>query len=81
MKLARSIAPGDRHPPGLGFAFAKALPLEIAKLAAPRVGQICVRRRADFLIDGGVTAISPVGARASLQRVENFKVLRESNWS
>ena len=29
----------------------------------------------------GVTATSPLGALASLQRVEAFEVLRESNWS
>jgi hypothetical protein len=28
-------------------------PLEIAKLAVYLAGRFCVRRRADFLIDGG----------------------------
>ena len=37
-------------------------PLEIAKLALPRVGRFAYVVGADFLIDGGVSAISAVGA-------------------
>src|SRR5262249_42452396 len=46
-------------------------PLEIAKLAVYLASDDSAYVvGADFLIDGGVTAISPVGAGASLQSVE-----------